>query len=473
MKTSCSRDQLIFGDERVIQLLPLVAILFTAAAEASERPDKVGTMGTGMSTEAYIQDGFKFAISYPKDFAPSTTTTQCSFDAKCTHVDFARNSSGKIIPSAAQGTDGATDARFNIEFAAEVKTGSSKSEPLVDMAQLEAELKAHFPDFEWRPITDTSYASGFVYRKQSPLQTQIAVAYLVGPEQVTLIQTNYREGTPEAWAFGNMLESVRKLNQPPKVLEAAAEQKVIRVGQQSCWRFLVDDVRGFLVRSSLSEFELMGESPKSPWKTVEITQSSKNLTTVKFRVCFEVSKAMGQQNLLPSKVTFTNVREASNTCTLRSPDGSAPLLSCSGFNEQLHLKVPRVANNVPDREGPKILRARMDPATGVLELESSDASKIETIQVIMEPGGRQIFVAESSYGNSKFRIQVKGQEAGIGRNIIRALAVSDELGWATVLQLNQSKGYYTEFPAGSTDDVGQFRDRPDIMAMSYWRNGTP
>jgi hypothetical protein len=115
----------------------------------------------------------------------------------------------------------------------------------------------------------------------------------------------------------------------------------------------------------------------------------------------------------------------------------------------------------------------MDPASGVLEFEASDFSKMETIQVIMEPGGRQIFVAESIDGNSKFRVRVKGEETGIGRNIVRALVVSDELGWATVLQLNQAKGYYTEFPAGSNDDAGKLQDRPDITAMSYWRNATP
>jgi hypothetical protein len=115
----------------------------------------------------------------------------------------------------------------------------------------------------------------------------------------------------------------------------------------------------------------------------------------------------------------------------------------------------------------------MDTASGVLEFEASDYSKIETIQVIMDSDGRQIFVAESGDGNSKYRIRVKGDETGIGRNIVKALVVSDELGWATVLQLNPSKGFYIEFPADSNDDSGQFRDRPDITAMSYWRRATP
>jgi hypothetical protein len=115
----------------------------------------------------------------------------------------------------------------------------------------------------------------------------------------------------------------------------------------------------------------------------------------------------------------------------------------------------------------------MDSGSGVLEFEASDSSKIEAVQVILDPGGRQIFIAKSVDGNMRYRFQLKGNESGIGRNIVKALVVSDDLGWATVLQLNSAKGFYTEFAAASEDEEGRLRNRPDIAAMSYWRSATP
>lgn len=441
---------------------PLCAI-WALVSVSLAGPPQHELLGTGFSTEAYFQSGFGFAISHPPEFAPRPLEGPCTLKATCSQVEFV-----KRAPSPRFDAQDAAKPFFQIEFAAKVKTGVAGQDPLGDLNQLQREIQARLPNLKWQPITQVEYSPGFIAHRSNGRMNEIYTAFLTAPEQVVLIRTAFSHGSSEAWSFGNMLESVRRMNQPPRVVSVTAESQSVKAGGQSCWNLAVDDVSGFLGRESLKNFALAGESPKSPWKKVEFFPPQSNLTTVQFRVCHEVTLAMSQRELLPIKMEFENLVGASSICEIKKPNEQPWELECSLPSSKLKISPPTTSVTKPDRSAPKIQSATISE-DGLLELRATDQSKFESLQVIMNESNRQVYAIDGVVPGDAIRVQLSSSP-GFGRSTLKALALSDEHGWMTLLKLDPESGFYAESVAPVGPDTADgFIVRRDLPALSFWR----
>lgn len=424
--------------------------------------------GSGFSTESYSEPNYSFVMSLPDEAALSTDAARppCVVSVQCTTARFVLR----------QGAEPKPDEGLSLEFAASVTVyfgsddagRSGRSGPVGDLEDLRALLRARFPGRSWAQLEFGLYASGFTSTSEVAGQFDRITAFLYGRQQVVLARVRHNKQDPGAGIYDAMLASIRRLGLPPRLESITQERERAELGDHLCWNLVADDVRGYLGEQSLTAFELFGEAPKKPHKTVKVHALEGSLTRAVFRVCHEVTGSMADDNLLVSRVEIQNLAGLTTTCELVPGRGHSRSLQCRGFESKLLFKAVKSGVASPDRTSPVVVAAALEPS-GTLVVEAHDASGLEVVQVVMSDDRRLILpVVTGAQAAGLFRFALPmPQTAGLVK--VLALVASDIHGWATILQLDGEAHHYLENRTDSgVTSGGKGRPRPDIPVLSLW-----